>query len=253
MTWNTQLSLAEGLYILDRPSLAEDILSYTLAELVMLDVIYLKTIRKKIHPNDPAMVEMRMVIKGNNFDHFYPEPHQEAFFGHLFEHKQVPLQILARQLVPDKNPKKFMNRILVPHLFNDELIYKSMGLIRLTKQGKEMRKHLKTQLKVFTKYLKHPSLNQEKLLPILQDIGPLILLAPRVGFEKLPKLQSLWHNAPPPISHQKETLYSWHGVRTVAPAPLFSLLDPLINSFEKLYMGIPQTSYSDDGMDGFDL
>lgn len=250
---NHQLSLAGGLFLLKPGCTGEDILAYTLAELLILDVIGLKDAYTRANPKDPARILVRLIEKGVNYDSFSPTPHQSAFLSHLTETERLPIHRLARQLVPQKKPIRFKKNVLLPHLADEGLYQELFGFYKFTTEGKMLKKNLKSQLKRFRSLIKQKDFGYE-MKELVSDLGPLILLTPKVAFKALVELNATWLEAIPPQSSKNSSLYSWYGIESLAPVSTFKLLDTYMVSFERSYMGVQSSLITDydDGLDFYD-
>ncbi|MFK7971895.1 MAG: hypothetical protein AB8F95_16125 [Bacteroidia bacterium] len=243
------ISVAEGLFLLKKTCSGEDVLAYTLAELLYTRVLALASIQVKAHPNDPVKVAIPHIGRGVNFAAFDPRPHQAPFIYCLEKEGPHSFYEFGNKIIFHKDPKRYKQEFLLDYLMDKDFVVKKIGRNVLTSEAKAIRNELKLALKGFDKEFKEKE-ERPDYFDLVQNLGPLVLLSPKVGFEQLPNLVRLWNSQKSTSTSNLESMYNWQGLDFYPPdKSLFRRLDKYLTQFEKYCLPVPEVSKGgDDGL-----
>ena len=242
------LSPAETLMLNDPITTAPlDLLSYTLAELIFLNVITLKPERIKANRNSASLIKQISIYNGPNFDLFEPEPHHFPFLDPIKSTSRIGLHTLARVLIKrykeselkDYKKEEVMNSVGRSKRFFSSKDYTPMLPLKRTSLGKKAKREMQAQMKrAKSGYHGWVKSALQSLKTSLMSIGPNLLLVKGVDFSDLvalekvnPQYSSLPDEYPWPTRY-----FKWNGMEENLDFRHMKNLDAYIKSFERIFM-----------------
>lgn len=215
-----------------------EFLSYTLAELIMLDVVEARYHEVRAHPNDPARIKLAYLERGENFETFEPARYHDLLLKELYERPRFPFNHLAIRICDDLGwkPGRYKYEYLQPALIQGKLLRPHFDWpahwYLPTKQGYKERRLLRMALRqVGYNFGRWCNQEKGKILEWLQIYGPMILAAPAIPFADLRMLPEIAFN-PAEWSDGVEATWQF-GIRQLAPPETFVQLDHFVGRWEK--------------------
>lgn len=242
------LSPAETL-MLTKPLVCDplDLLSYTLAELVFMNVITLRPEKVQANPNSPGMIKQVSIYNGPNFDRFEPDPHHFIFLDPIAATKRIGLHTLAQKILKRytdsalkdfKQQEVFNSVSRAKRLFSSEK-YSSLIMLQRSSLGKQVNRGISRHLKsVKSNYKNWVSQESPELLQALLALGPNLLLVKGLDFGELVHLESV-----NPANSQTDgggtppaVYYAWGGMEQHLNFKAMKDLDAYVVRFEKIFL-----------------
>ncbi len=217
-----------------------DFLSYTLAELLMLDVLRVEQDTVQVHPNDPARVTYYFLQRGPNFERYHTGRYQQIITHCLIEHERIPFQYLSKLVCKelDWKPGRYRYDYIQPELIQQGLILPMLDwpvhIYLRSRRGRKLKQEIRRQLSLVNQL--NPRIypnRRDQLLTWYQEYGPMILIASRVYFRELTYLPEIFSDPTRwEVSDQADPW--WENLESLAHPRIFTHLDLWLKKLEEI-------------------